>query len=96
MSDILNQAVSALNEKLGDAGFNGIAKFAIDDEGSVIIDEDGARISDDDADVTLSASAEVFTDIMSGDQNSTAAFMAGKLKVDGNMGLAMKLAGVLS
>ena len=32
---------------------------------------------------------------MNGEQNSTAAFMTGKLTVDGNMGLAMKLAGIL-
>jgi len=30
-----------------------------------------------------------------GEQSSTAAFMTGKLSVDGDMGLAMKLAGIL-
>ena len=96
MSDVVTQAVAALNEKMGGTGFDGTAKFTINDEGSIIIDGDGARAGDDDADVTLSASAETFQAILEGEQNATAAFMTGNLSVDGDMGLAMKLAGVLA
>jgi len=95
MSNLLDQAVKALNKKLGHIGFDGVAKFLITDEGSVIIDGNGARISDADADVTLSASAEVFQAIMEGDQNPSAAFMTGELSIDGDMGIALKLAGNL-
>ena len=95
MTTILDQAVAALTDKLNGTEFDGIAKFLITDEGSVIIDNDGVRISEEEADVTLSASAEVFESIMEGEQSSTAAFMTGKLSVDGDMGLAMKLAGIL-
>ncbi|MGB1235159.1 MAG: SCP2 sterol-binding domain-containing protein [Planktomarina sp.] len=96
MSDILNQAVEALNDKMAGSGFSGTAKFAIEDEGAIVIDDTGARISDEDADVTLSASADVFQGIMDGSQNPTTAFMTGKLSVDGDMGKAMSLASVLS
>lgn len=96
MSDIINQAVSALNEKLAGSNFDGSAKFDIDGEGAVVIDGDGARASDDETDVTLSADAETFQGILSGDTNATSAFMTGKLKVDGDMGMAMKLAAVLA
>lgn len=95
MSDVLNEAVSALNAKLDGADIGGTAKFVIEDEGSVIIDDSGARLGDDDADVTLTASTETFRGMMEGEENPTTAFMTGKLKVDGDMGLAMKLAGVL-
>ena len=95
MTTILDQAVAALTEKLNGTEFDGIAKFLITDEGSVIIDNDGVRISEEEADVTLSASAEVFEAIMEGEQSSTTAFMTGKLSVDGDMSLAMKLAGIL-
>jgi len=95
MSDVITEALAALNAKMGDGGFDGIAKFNIEDEGAIMIDGDGARAGDDTADVTLSASAETFKAILDGDQNPTAAFMTGKLSVDGDMGLAMKLAGVL-
>ena len=96
MSDIVNQAVVALNEKMNGADFDGTAKFDIEGEGAVIIDSSGARASDDEADVTLSADADTFQEILSGETNPTSAFMTGKLKVDGDMGMAMKLASVLS
>ncbi|MBQ2260093.1 MAG: SCP2 sterol-binding domain-containing protein [Loktanella sp.] len=96
MSDVVNEAVTQLNAKMGGAGFDGTAKFVIEDEGAIIIDQSGARASDDDADVTLTATADVFKAILDGEQNPTTAFMTGKLAVDGDMGLAMKLSGVLS
>jgi putative sterol carrier protein len=96
MSDVVTEAVTALNAKMGGAGFDGLAKFVIEDEGSVVIDKAGARADDVEADVTLTASAETFKAIMEGEQNPTTAFMTGKLSVDGDMGLAMKLASVLA
>ena len=96
MSDIVNEAVTQLNEKLAGVDFDGTAKFDIDGEGAVMIDANGARAADDDADVTLSADADTFKSILDGETNSTAAFMSGKLKVDGDMGMAMKLAAALS
>ncbi|MEO9682426.1 MAG: SCP2 sterol-binding domain-containing protein [Tateyamaria sp.] len=96
MSDIVNEAVTVLNEKLAGADFSGTAKFDIEGEGAVMMDESGARAADDAADVTLSADAETFKSIISGDTNPTSAFMTGKLKVDGDMGMAMKLAAVLA
>ena len=96
MNDIVKQAVTALTEKLAGQGFDGTAKFEIQGEGSVIIDADGVRASDDPADVTLSADVDTFQGILSGDTNPTSAFMTGKLSVDGDMGLAMKLASVLA
>ena len=96
MSDVISEAVIALNAKMGADGFDGTAKFDIEGEGTIVIDGDGARASDDDADVTLSADAETFKASLDGEQNPTSAFMTGKLSVDGDMGLAMKLAGVLS
>lgn len=96
MSDIVNAAVTALGEKLGGDNFEGSAKFVIEGEGAVMIDAEGVRASDDDADVTLTADADTFQSILEGDTNPTSAFMSGKLSIDGDMGLAMKLAGVLS
>ena len=95
MSDLLDQAMKSLNKKLDNNGFDGIAKFSITNEGSVIIDGNGVRISDADSDVTLSASAEVFQEIMDGNQSPTKAFMTGKLSIDGDIAIAIKLAGNL-
>ncbi|MEM6305642.1 MAG: SCP2 sterol-binding domain-containing protein [Pseudomonadota bacterium] len=96
MSDILTGAVAALNEKMGGASFDGTAKFEIEGEGAIMVDSSGARLGDEDADVTLSADAETMQGIMDGSTNPTSAFMSGSLKVDGDMGMAMKLASVLA
>lgn len=95
MSDVISAAVSALSEKLG-GGFDGVAKFVIEDEGSIMLDGDGVREGDDEASVTLTADAETFQAILEGDMNPTTAVMTGKLSIDGDMGLAMQLGNVLS
>lgn len=94
---MIDQAVAALSEKLS-GGFDGSAKFVIDGEGAVIVDGAGVRAAtdEDEADVTMTADADTFQDILSGELNPTAAFMSGKLKLDGDMGTAMKLGNALS
>ncbi len=96
MSEVIQQGVVALNEKLDGEGFDGLAKFVIEEEGTIVLDSDGARAADDDADETLTASAENFSGRKDGNENPTMAFMSGQLKIDGDMALAMKLAAVLS
>lgn len=96
MSDVINSAVAALNEKAGAGLDNGTAKFVIGDKGTIMMDSNGARAGDEEADVTLTADADTFQSILDGDLDATSAFMSGKLAVDGDMGLAMKLGGILS
>ncbi|WP_424969402.1 SCP2 sterol-binding domain-containing protein [Dinoroseobacter sp. S76] len=95
MSEVIEKAVLALQERLG-GGFDGTVKFVIEDEGAIMIDEDGVRAGDEEAECTLSADRETFQGIMEGDVNPTAAFMGGKLKLDGDMSTAMKLGAALS
>jgi putative sterol carrier protein len=71
--------------------------YAFDIEGAgqwtVKVEDGSIRVVDglDDADVTISASQEVFQKIVAGEQNPTSAYMTGKLKLKGDMGAAMKL-----
>ena len=95
MSDIVTKAVEALTEKLGGDAFDGSAEFEIEGEGAIVIDSDGVRASDDDTDVTLTADTDTFREILEGELNPTAACMGGRLSVDGDMGMAMKLGSVL-
>jgi putative sterol carrier protein len=55
-------------------------------DGEVTVTEGGG-----DADATIRASEETFQAIANGEQNPTTAYMTGKLKVDGDMGAALKL-----
>ncbi len=92
---MIDKAVEKLKERLPD-GFSSTAKFEIEDEGAVMVDENGVRTGDDEADVVLSADRETFEAMLSGDVNPTAAFMSGKLRIDGSMGLAMQLGAALA
>ncbi|RBI83852.1 sterol carrier family protein [Rhodosalinus halophilus] len=92
---VIDEAVTAINAKVG-GGFDGSVKFVIEGEGSVMLDSEGARAGDEPAEVTLTADADTFRQILDGDLNPTSAFMSGKLAVDGDMGKAMQLAGALS
>ena len=70
-------------------------KFALGDGQNILIDGTGdgnaVTTEDGDADTTVKSSMDDFTSLMKGDLNPMGAVMSGKIKIDGNMGLAMKL-----
>lgn len=95
MSDVIDAAVSRLSARIGD-GFDGVALFVIPGEGSIVVDSAGVRAGEAEADVTLTATAEVFEQLLAGELNPTAAFMTGKLAIEGSMGMAMKVGAALT
>jgi putative sterol carrier protein len=76
-------------------GMNNSYAFDIEGAGqwTVKVEDGSVRVVEgaEDADVTISASQEVFQRIIAGEQNPTSAYMTGKLKLKGDMGAAMKL-----
>ncbi|MBB94587.1 MAG: sterol carrier family protein [Rhodobacteraceae bacterium] len=95
MSEFLQDILEELKPRLEEASFDGTAKLDIPDEGAIVFTSDTAEISDADADVTMSADADTIRAMFNKELDPTAAFMSGKLAVDGDMGLAMQLASVL-
>ena len=77
------------------AGMSNSYLFDIEGEGQWLVDvRDGALTvtpGPAEADVTIITSAETFEKIGAGEQNPTTAYMTGKLKIKGDMGVAMKL-----
>ncbi|MCU0468949.1 MAG: SCP2 sterol-binding domain-containing protein [Arcicella sp.] len=72
-------------------GLGSSIKFATD-AGNIFIGGDGAVSNEDAAaDCTIKVSQSDLEGLMSGDLNPMTAFMFGKLKIDGDMGVAMKL-----
>ena len=94
MSELIDAAVRVLSARLS-GGFDGVAKFVIPGEGAIMLDATGVRAADEEADVTLTADADVFRAILECEMGATMAFMSGKLKIDGSMGQALKLGSVL-
>ncbi len=82
-----------------DTGLKSSVKFHFGDEGCIHFDakEMPHVISNDDkeADCTLKISMEDFLKMQAGELDGTTAFMMGKLKIEGDMSIAMKLQGVL-
>jgi putative sterol carrier protein len=77
------------------AGMSNSYVFDIEGAGqwTVKVEDGSVNVAEgvQDADVTISASEEVFQKILSGEQNATSAYMTGKIKLKGDMGAAMKL-----
>ena len=96
MSEILEKAVVAINDKIEGAAIDSSVKFKIEDEGSIVVDSEGVRVSDEETECTLIASLDVFTKILDGDINATEAYLTGSLKVEGSMSAAMELSSILA
>jgi putative sterol carrier protein len=98
VSDTVKQFFAQLESKVDPAktaGMNNSYVFDVDGAGqwTVRVNDGQVKVSEgvEQADVTISASADTFERIANGKQNPTTAYMTGKLKVKGDMGAAMKL-----
>lgn len=93
MSENLDAAEAALREKFAADGFDGSVKFDIDGEGVLMLvdGEVSQGDGDADADVTISGDLDTFREMFDGELSPTAAYMTGRIRIDGDMGTAMKL-----
>jgi putative sterol carrier protein len=73
-------------------------KFDFGDAGRIFLDGVGNTVSQEDAaaDATLKVKLEDFVAMAQGALDPTAAFMQGKLRVEGDMGVAMQLQSVMA
>jgi putative sterol carrier protein len=96
----LEETTDRIRQKIAAAaGLTAKVKFDFGDEGIVFVDttQSPPVVSHEDAeaDTTLVCSLETFSKILDGAQDPNIAFMMGKLKVKGSMGLAMMLNSIL-
>jgi putative sterol carrier protein len=100
-----NEQVKEIIERMGtaigpDSGLGGTLKFDFGEPGSVFIDGKSVpnTVTDGEgknADCTITVSLETFDKMIKGELDGTSAFMQGKLRVAGDMGLAMRLGPIL-
>jgi putative sterol carrier protein len=98
----IQQIVTQMGQTIGaNSGLGGTLKFDFGTDGSVLVDgkstpnavTDGEGKS---ADCTISVSLSDFEKMARGELDGTSAFMQGKLRVAGDMGLAMKVGPILA
>ncbi len=93
----LHEVADALTQRVGGKSpLGGTVKFDLGEAGSLFIDGDGAENTvaankTDPASCTITMTADDFKDLIQGRLQPTSAFMQGKMRVDGDMLLAMKL-----
>lgn len=94
------QAITTKISEVVSAGtdLDNSVKFDFGDIGKLFIDGANNAVSneDSDADATISVDFEDFKKLAQGQMDPMMAFMQGKLKVAGDMGVAMKLQGLFS
>jgi len=96
----LQTIIDGLKEKVGeDCGLGSVVKFDFGDQGCVILDASQVPniVSTEgaDPDCTMIISVEDFIAMAEGSLDGVSAFMTGRLKVSGDMGIAMKLGALL-
>ena len=96
MSELIKNILGQINKKLNGCSFEDSIKIEIYDEGSIFINQNRASTISSKVDCIISSDVETFKGVQNGQVKATNAFMTGKLKIDGNMSIAIKLATILS
>ncbi|UWQ32783.1 SCP2 sterol-binding domain-containing protein [Leisingera sp. M527] len=81
---------------LAGKNFDGTLKFDCGKDGVIVLSEGGATTDDCDTDCTLQLSRENLKKLLTGKLNPMTAVMMGKIKISGDMGVAMKLGKLIS
>lgn len=100
----LEALIPVIRQKLtAAAGFRARVKFECGADGTLFVDATqtpphvahGAEAEAAEADTTFSCTYDTLVALMEGRQDPNLAFMTGKLKIRGSMGIALKLSSLL-
>ncbi|RVD19791.1 SCP2 sterol-binding domain-containing protein [Mesorhizobium sp. M4B.F.Ca.ET.017.02.2.1] len=91
----VQEIADRIKSRVASAGFEHSVKFDTGSDGVIVID--GASVSTTDAptDCTVKLSLDDLDSLIAGDLNPTMAFMSGKIKIEGDMTVAMALSPLL-
>jgi putative sterol carrier protein len=91
----IQDIAAKLKSRVESSGFDRSVKFDTGADGVIVIDGGTISTVDAPADCTIKLSLANFQDLIAGDLSPTTAFMTGKIKVEGDMSVAMALQSLL-
>lgn len=91
----IQDVVEKIRGRVETSGFDRSVKFDTGADGVIVIEGKTISTTDAPADCTIKLSLEDLEAMLSGELSATSAFMQGKLKVEGDMSIAMALSQVI-
>jgi putative sterol carrier protein len=91
----VQEIADKIRSRVASAGFDRSVKFDTGSDGVIVIDGANVSTTDAPADCTIKLSLDNLNSLIAGDLNPTMAFMTGKIKVEGDMTVAMALGQLL-
>lgn len=91
----VQEIADTLKDRVAASGFEKSIRFDTGDDGVMVINQTSVTTVDGPADCTIKLSLANLEGLVDGTLNPTMAFMQGKIKLEGDMAVAMALGKVL-
>ena len=91
----LSTIADSIQKNLVGRSFEGSLKFDCGEDGVIVLADNQATTRDQETDCTIRISQDNLTKLLTGKLNPMTGVALGKLKISGNMGVAMKLGQLL-
>ena len=91
----VQEIAERMRPRVENSGFDRSVKFDTGSDGVIVIDGQTVSTTDSETDCTIKLALDDLEDLVAGELNPTMAFMSGKIKVEGDMSVAMALSQLL-
>lgn len=91
----VKEIADQMRARVESAGFEKSVKFDTGADGVIVIDGATVGTTDQPTDCTIHLSLDSLEDLIAGELSPTTAYMTGKIKVEGDMTVAMALSSLL-
>lgn len=92
---MLQDISDKISANLASKEFDGSLKFDCGEDGVIVLADNAATTQNQDTDCTIRITQDNLVKLLTGKLNPMSGVMTGKLKISGNMGVAMKLGELL-
>lgn len=84
-----------MRDRVATAEFENVLKFDCGEDGVLVINRDQVSVADMDADCTITVNKKNLKKLLTGKLSPTVAFMTGKVKIQGDMSVALRITSLI-